>query len=194
MQACSVKPILTSTASPLQRRQVLTTALALACSACTRTPEAEAKSSKIVVPRDLYLQNVLAGAFTLSQLGGKAILLELWATSCAICVAEMPLIASLSERFEASGLRVLALAMPYDRPDLVLHFAKEKRLPFIIAIDPAGHLIKAISAQAVRFGEPVLEGTPTRMLLKPSGQIVYREQGALHDEGKTLAKKITALL
>jgi thiol-disulfide isomerase/thioredoxin len=189
--------ILTDRSYLVSRRQHLLTGLALALSACSKehdSPGNAVKASSIVVPTDLYLQNVLAGAFTLSQLGGKAILLELWATTCAVCVAEMPLIAALSERFEAKGLRVLALAMPYDRPDFVLHFAKERRLPFPIAIDPAGHLLKSITSQAARFGEPSVEGTPTRFLLKTSGQIMYREQGALAAEGKTLEAKLSTLL
>jgi thiol-disulfide isomerase/thioredoxin len=177
------------------RRLVLGAALALtACSKISNKQDPAVQTSAIVVPTDLYLQNVLAGAFTFSQLGGKAILLELWATTCAICVAEMPLIAVLAERYEAKGLRTIALAMPYDRPDLVLHFAKERRLPFTVAIDPAGHLLKSIASQAAKHVEPNLEGTPTRLLLKPSGQLVYREQGSLHGEGQTLDVQIAKLL
>ena len=175
----------------MPRRNLLAASLALSLNACSNR---EASTLSIVVPTDLYLQNVLAGAFTLSQLGGKAILLELWATNCAICVAEMPLMAALSDRHQASGLRVVALAMPYDRPDLVLHFAKERRLPFPLAIDPAGHLLKELSKQAAQLGAPGIEGTPTRLLLKPSGRVTYREQGTLHAEGKTLDSKITQLL
>jgi peroxiredoxin len=175
----------------MPRRSLLAASLVLSLTACSKR---EASASSIVVPTDLYLQNILAGAFTLSQLGGKAILLELWATNCAICVAEMPLMAALSDRYQTRGLRMIALAMPYDRPDLVLHFAKERRLPFPLAIDPAGHLIKEISKQSVQLGEPGIEGTPTRFLLKPSGRVAYREQGALHAEGKTLDIKIAQLL
>jgi peroxiredoxin len=204
------------------RRQVLVAGLAMALHACSKAPNEKTtnekttheqttheqtaneqtkagkapstKASAIVVPNDLYLQNVMAGAFTLWQLGGKAVLLELWATTCAICVAEMPRIAALSERHQAKGLRTVALSMPYDRPDLVLNFAKEHRLPFPVAIDPAGHLVKAFTRQAAEHREPSLEGTPTRLLLKPSGQLIYREQGALHLDGKTLENQIIRLL
>jgi thiol-disulfide isomerase/thioredoxin len=183
--------------SMASRRRILAGGLALALNGCTRVPGSPSSgslASAVVVPTDLYLQNVLAGAFTLAQLGGKAILLELWATTCAICVAEMPLIAALSEKYEPNGLRTIALAMPYDRPDLVLHFAKERRLPFPIAIDPSGHLLKAILKQAAQYGEPTVQGTPTRLLLGPSGKVMYREQGALIEDGKILANKIASLL
>jgi thiol-disulfide isomerase/thioredoxin len=181
----------------LGRRNVLSGGLALALGACSKNSNeqnSKLQASAIVVPVDLYLQNVLAGAFTLAQLGGKAILLEFWATSCAICIAEMPIIAVLSERYESKGLRTVALSMPYDRPDLVLHFAKERRLPFPLAVDPAGHLLKDIATQAAQHREAALEGTPTRLLLKRTGQVVYREQGGLHNEGKTLDREIAKLL
>jgi thiol-disulfide isomerase/thioredoxin len=191
------KPILPETGQSQSRRQLLVAGLAFSLGACNKdhnTQGSERKTSAIVVPTDLYLQNVLAGAFTLKQLGGKAILLELWATSCAICVAEMPLISALSERYEAKGLRTVALSMPYDRPDLVLHYAQKQRLAFPIAVDPAGHMLKAITRQAAQSGEATVEGTPTRLLLKPSGQLVYREQGTLQAEGKTIENELQRLL
>ncbi len=193
----SAKPILPETRSSSSRRQFLGAGLAVSLSACTKdttTQSSERQASAIVVPTDLYLQNVLAGAFTLNQLGGQAILLELWATTCAICVAEMPMISALSERYQAKGLRIVALSMPYDRPDLVLHYAQDRRLPFPVAVDPAGHMLKAITRQAAQYGEPKIEGTPTRLLLNYSGQLVYREQGALQVEGKSLESQMLRLL
>ncbi len=190
-------PILPETRHSSSRRHLLVTGLAFSFSACTKdspTQSSERKASAIVVPTDLYLQNILAGAFTLKQLGGKAVLLELWATTCAICVAEMPMISALSERYEVRGLRTVALAMPYDRPDHVLHYAQARRLPFPIAVDPAGHMLKAITRQAAQYGEPSVEGTPTRLLLNPFGQLLYQEQGALNFGGKTLESQLLKLL
>ena len=193
----SATPILPEARNSSSRRHFLLAGFVFSLDACTKDSDlqsSERKASAIVVPTDLYLQNVLAGAFTLKQLGGKALLLELWATTCAICVAEMPIISALSERYEAKGLRTVALAMPYDRPDLVLHYAQKVRLPFPIAIDPAGHMLKAITEQAAQFGEPSVEGTPTRLLLSPSGKLLYREEGALKSAGKTLESRLLKLL
>jgi peroxiredoxin len=146
-------------------------------------------ASKVsVVPTDLYLQDVLGAAFTLGQLKARAILLEFWATSCSICLAEMPQIVTIQETFAAKGLQVVALAMPYDRPDHVLHYAKAQRLPFPIAIDPSGHLLKAVAQQ--HLGQGAIEGTPTRLLLNTKGEVIYREQGALAGQGQALIKSI----
>jgi peroxiredoxin len=141
-----------------------------------------------VVPTDLYLQDVLGAAFTLDQLKARAILLEFWATTCSICLSEMPQIVTIHETFVSKGLHVVALAMPYDRPDHVLHYAKAQRLPFPIAIDPAGHFLKAVTQQ--HQGQEAIEGTPTRLLINSKGEIIYREQGALAGEGQALVKRI----
>jgi thiol-disulfide isomerase/thioredoxin len=174
------------------RRQVLSGSLALSLAACTRSREERA--SALVAPMTHSLQNVQAGMFTLKQLAAKTILLEFWATSCAICVAEMPLIVNIDQKFAPQGLCTVALAMPYDRPDRVLHYAKEHELPFIVAIDPAADLINVMSEQAHKAGEIFVEGTPTRLLLDRSGRVRYREEGGLKQRGLTLEAQIQALL
>eukprot|EP01035_Chromulina_nebulosa_P060390 gene60390-82624_t len=51
-----------------------------------------------------------------AQLSGRVVLVQFWATSCAICLEEMPDLAATHARFKARGFETLAIAMAYDAP------------------------------------------------------------------------------
>ncbi len=97
-----------------------------------------------------------------SALMGKVVLVNFWATSCVSCVAEMPDIAKLYTELAPKGYDTLAVAMAYDRPDFVQHFAKTRALPFKVAIDNTGSVAKA-------WGD--VKVTPTSFLVNKQGQI-----------------------
>jgi peroxiredoxin len=104
----------------------------------------------------------------LAQWRGRVVLVNFWATSCAICVREMPKLAATHEKFRARGFETIAVAMSYDPPASVVHFAQTRRLPFDVAIDNTG-------AIAQRFGG--IRGTPTTLLINKRGEIVRRYVG-----------------
>jgi peroxiredoxin len=102
------------------------------------------------------------------HLRGKVVLMNFWATSCSICVHEMPKIIATHEKFRARGFDTLAVAMSYDPPASVVHYAEARRLPFGVAIDNTGVIAKS-------FGD--VRGTPTAFLIDRRGRIVKRYVG-----------------
>src|SRR5690242_5443028 len=73
-----------------------------------------------------------------AQLQGKVVLMKFWATTCSVCVAEMPKVIATHEKFSARGLQTLAVAMSYDPPASVVRYAESRALPFGVAIDNTG--------------------------------------------------------
>jgi thiol-disulfide isomerase/thioredoxin len=116
-------------------------------------------------------------------LAGKVLLVNFWATSCAVCVAEMPELAAVYDAYRSRGLELVAVAMPYDRPDHVLHFASTRRLPFPVALDPMGRAVAAWGG---------VEGTPTTWLVAPDGRVVRRWVG--RPDFARLRRDVEALL
>ncbi len=101
-------------------------------------------------------------------LAGKVLLVNFWATSCAVCVEEMPELVAVYDAYRARGLELVAVAMPYDRADRVLHFAASRALPFPVALDPMGRTVAAWGG---------VEGTPTTWLVGPDGRVARRWVG-----------------
>jgi peroxiredoxin len=103
-----------------------------------------------------------------SELQGQVVLVNFWATSCAICMREMPRFVATHRQFVARGLQTLAVAVQQDPPALVASYAQSRGLPFGVAIDNTGAIAQA-------FGG--VRGTPTTLVLDRSGHVIWRHEG-----------------
>ena len=105
---------------------------------------------------------------TTADLRGRVVLVNFWATDCAVCVKEMPQIVATYEKFHAQGFDTIAVAMRHDPPNYVLAYVAKNALPFTVALDPLGELAQA-------FGD--VRATPTSFLIDRRGNIVRRIVG-----------------
>ncbi|WP_235839899.1 peroxiredoxin family protein [Derxia lacustris] len=132
---------------------------------------------------DVALRTLAGESLKLSDLRGKVVLVNFWATSCTTCVHEMPALAEAHRRFAARGYETVAVAMSYDRPDYVANFAQERALPFKVAIDIDGAIAQAFSG---------IPATPTSFLVSKQGRILQRYVG--EPDWEAFAKLVEAEL
>ena len=119
------------------------------------------------------------------QLAGKAVLVSFWATTCASCIKEIPDLIRLYTDYAAKGLEIIAVAMPYDRPDHVLDFVTAHKLPYPVSLDVDGSISRA-------FGN--VRVTPNNFLLAKDGIIIRQQLGILDvPETEHLLQKILVL-
>ncbi|MCW7539114.1 TlpA family protein disulfide reductase [Aquabacterium sp. A7-Y] len=104
----------------------------------------------------------------IADLKGKVVLVNFWATSCVTCVKEMPQMVETYQKYRDRGLDFVAVAMSYDTPAYVSHFAQSRQLPFKVSIDSSGEIAR-------QFGDVKL--TPTTYLLDKRGEVVKRYLG-----------------
>lgn len=107
------------------------------------------------------------------ELRGKVVLVNFWATTCAVCLAEMPQLVELYREFAPRGFELLAVAMSHDPPARVAHYAQSRQLPFAVVIDNTAAVARA-------FGD--VRATPSAFLVDRRGAIVLRRTGALDFE------------
>ena len=85
---------------------------------------------------DFELQTTTGETIKLSDLRGQAVLVNLWATWCPPCRAEMPAIERVYNEYKEDGFIVLAINMTYqDTPANIEPFIDEYGLTFPILLD-----------------------------------------------------------
>ncbi|WP_446810031.1 TlpA disulfide reductase family protein [Methylomonas sp. 2BW1-5-20] len=104
----------------------------------------------------------------INELKGKPVLITFWATDCPSCIEEIPGFIALYQQFNKNGLEIIAVAMPYDPPSRVQTLARDRQLPYAVALDIDGSLVRA-------FGDVQL--TPTTFLIDRQGVIVMHKVG-----------------
>jgi thiol-disulfide isomerase/thioredoxin len=109
------------------------------------------------------------GELSIAEFKSKPLLLNFWATWCAPCIAEMPLIDAFSKRQAAWSVVGLAI----DSPSPVREFLRQHPVGFEIGL--AG-LTGVDLARALGNLEG---GLPFTVLIDASGQTTQRKLGAL---------------
>ncbi len=121
---------------------------------------------------DLSLPTLQGETLRLAKLRGQVVLLNVWATWCYPCRAEMPAMAALYRHYRAShdhhtGFTIVAVATDSQGREVVAPFAETHQLPFPILLDAQNTLTVQLD----------LPGIPTSYLLDKQGRIVLREAG-----------------
>ncbi len=99
---------------------------------------------------DFTLKTPSGEIYTLSELRGQAVLVNLWATWCPPCRAEMPSIEKIHHEYKEQGFIVLAIDMTYqDDPFAVVPFTKEYDLTFPILLDETGNVASAYQLRSL---------------------------------------------
>lgn len=90
---------------------------------------------------DFELTDTSGEMTRLSDLRGQAVLVNLWATWCPPCRAEMKAIEKIYNEYKDEGFIVLAVNMTYqDTPGKILPFIEEQGLTFPILLDETGDM------------------------------------------------------
>ncbi len=96
-----------------------------------RSTDVESRAPKI------ELHDISGKTVSLNDFSGKLVLLNFWATWCAPCVAEMPALENLYQKYKARGLEIVAISVdPVNKKSEIKSFIENKSLNFAILLDP----------------------------------------------------------
>ena len=113
-------------------------------------------SGKIPAPQqgflapDFELKMPEGETVRLSDLRGQAVLVNLWATWCPPCRAEMQSIEKVYQEYKEQGFTVLAVNMTYqDDASAIMPFVEDQGLTFPILLDETGEVGDAYQLQSL---------------------------------------------
>ncbi len=132
---------------------------------------------------DFELEDISGRTVTADGFDGSIWLVNFWATWCAPCVEEMPMLSDLQERYAGDGLKIVGIAL--DDPDRARAFAQELGIGYTILLGRADAVITGR-----RYGNAT-GMLPFSVLVDASGTIRWTHLGALDRED--LEEKFQAL-
>lgn len=106
-----------------------------------------------------------------SDLKGRYILLDFWATWCGPCMEQIPAIKEFSDNFSPDKLTIIGISADRDSAAFA-QAIKAHNMNWI-------HTLDRTREMRLTFG---VEAIPTILLIDPTGKIVYRKVGGKFDE------------
>lgn len=159
-------------------------AISAATSGAAEPPVFRSRSSQFVLLRPIdsapstKIQGIGSAPVDLTQLRGRVVLLNFWASWCLPCVYEMPSLDRLAATADPSRLRIMAIAIDRDGAATVMPFLREHGLTHLaIGLDPDQRL-GSLSTDHVSVGALPLWGLPITYIIDKHGNVVGYITGA----------------
>ena len=119
------------------------------------------------VAPDFELPELDGKKLKLSDLRGKAVLLNFWATYCGPCKIEMPWFVELQKEYGPQGFQIVGVAMDDASTEDIAKFAKEMGVnyPILLGKESVGESYGGVNV------------LPTTFFLDRDGKLIAREFG-----------------
>ena len=173
-----------SPGAPLLRLGAALLFCALVSPACTERSSGPAVGERMP---DFVLPRLDGSTQKLSNYRGKVVLVNLWATWCAPCIEELPLLDRIQTDYADKGVVVLGLAGD-DDPQRVRDFLAKTPVAFDVLLDVGGEV-------GTQYG---ITGYPETFFVDRQGRLGEKIIGPLPHKGSepdgTLIEKIDRLL
>jgi thiol-disulfide isomerase/thioredoxin len=138
------------------------------------------------VPPDGVFLSADGTSHRLAEFKGRGMVVNMWATWCIPCVAEMPALEVLSKALAPQDIAVLPLSSDRGGADTVSAWYQAHRITALpVLLDPKGAMARAFNAR----------GIPTTVIINIAGQVTARLEGAADwasPEAQVLIRKLTA--
>ncbi len=109
-----------------------------------------------------------------AEWNGKPLLINFWATWCAPCRREIPLLKDAQERYTDIDLQVIGIAVDFQ--DDVVAYAEEAEFNYPILVGQEDAMAVAESS-GIDF-----IGLPFTMVVSPEGELIKNHVGEIHEE------------
>ena len=102
---------------------------------------------------DFTLETLDGKNLSLSQLRGKAVLVNFWATWCGPCKIETPWLVQLQNQYGSQGLQIVGVAMDDSGKDEIARFAKDMGMnyPVLLGKEAVGEAYGGVPALPESF-------------------------------------------
>ncbi|HEX8638092.1 MAG TPA: redoxin domain-containing protein [Pyrinomonadaceae bacterium] len=141
------------------------------------------KSFKDEPAKDFELTSIDGRRVRLSELKGKVVMIDFWATWCGPCTKSVPTLVKLYEKYKKEGFEILYVSVD-DQADVykIAPYAKERKLTFPVLLDETAkeqYNVKAF---------------PTTIFIDRDGKVRFRDTGFNEEITPRLLETVTEIL
>lgn len=119
---------------------------------------------------DFTLERLSGGEVSLGDYEGQVVLLNLWATWCPPCRAEMPSMQDLYDQLSENGFTILAVAAPNTQRESLENiesYIEENNFTFPVLLDTQNSVFSTYGTGSI----------PTSWIVGPDGMLLARLRG-----------------
>ena len=147
-------------------------------------PSIEATSDQEKAAYDFTLDDPDGGTLDFEKVKGKVVFVNFWATWCAPCIAEMPSIQALSDRFKDNDEVVFVMINVENDHDKATKFMDKKEFTFPYYFPNRTQIPKVYESRSI----------PTTFVLNKQGYIAYKKVGMANYSASSFTRFIDKLL
>ncbi len=137
----------------------------MACETC-EAPLSRPAAKTAPAP-DFSLTSTDGRTVVLSELRGKVVIVDFWASWCAPCLLQIPIFNELHNRYADKGLEIVGISMDDPDPNFLPNFKKERNMKYTV-VQGTQETVKAF---------PGIVGFPTTFVVNRQGVIIERHMG-----------------
>ena len=132
---------------------------------------------------EIGLKDLAGNSVTAASLAGKVVIVDFWATWCAPCREELPILQKFYKKYSEQGLVVVGVSVDKE-PGNIPDFLKKLGVSFPIVHD-SGHQVSA------RYNPPKM---PSSYIVDRKGIVRFVHGGFRADDAPEFEKQIKELL
>ena len=149
-------------------------------------PPVVAEPSQLAVHPSFKLQDIEGSQHDFSEWSGKHRLLKFWATWCAPCRREIPLLKAFQDEHGDDGFQIIGIAV--DFPEDVARYAESAEFNYPILVGQEDAMVIA-ETSGVDF-----IGMPFTMIVAADGELLNSHMGEIHQEDLDHIVKVLTML
>jgi cytochrome c biogenesis protein CcmG/thiol:disulfide interchange protein DsbE len=129
----------------------------------------------------IRVESMAGKAVAIDDYRGKVVLLDVWASWCAPCKQELPMLDDMAKRLRGDGVEVLAVSVDQDRANVVTFLKARSRWALTIAHDPKGEIADRLAPDKM----------PTSYVIDREGIIRYVNSGFEPSDAAVIERRLT---
>ncbi len=119
----------------------------------------------------------------LGSLQGKVVLVDIWASWCAPCLEEMPLLDDMAVRLKPKGIEIIAVSVDEDKASAKAFLSSRDSWSLTVAHDPKGKVPEILNPPKM----------PSSYILDAEGIVRYVNEGFERGDIKKIESRLVAL-